>query len=420
MPSILSGYTIFVIYDHLQLIQKHPPVFASPRSYVDASWRLLPRFILRVRTQLAHVQLLLCLIFLLAWPVQSRADLLPAQNATLSLIDSSIYVVVSTPVSALTGIDDNADGLISNAEMTKHSADIQNQFQKRFSLTDEGNLGTPVLTLVNDPGINAPPAGYPYLVILQRINFTRPPTHLLLTTDLFGTKKGEDKLTLTATLGKPSDPDSRTEVVILDSGHSSQKLFIDGWETFTKFIRIGIDHILSGKEHLLFILTIIVAAAGWRYWLSVVTSFTIAHSITLSLSVLGTIRVSPTLADQAIAGSIVLMAAHNLIRQGVYSRARIPMVFGCGLLHGLGFASALSDMGLDSAHRLATLAGFNVGVECGQFMFLFVVIGLITVIHRAAPKLPVNLLPRAASAIAAIFGSILLIQRIDFFNQLIQ
>jgi len=387
---------------------------------VDASWRLLPRFILRVRTQLAHAQFLFCLIFLIAWPVQSRADLLPAQNATLSLIDSSIYVVVSTPVSALTGIDDNADGLISNAEMTKHSADIQNQFQKRFSLTDEGNPGTPVLTLVNDPGINAPPAGYPSLVILQRINFTRPPTHLLLTTDLFGTKKGEDKLTLTATLGKPSDPDSRTEVVILDSGHSSQKLFIDGWETFTKFIRIGIDHILSGKEHLLFILTIIVAAAGWRYWLSVVTSFTIAHSITLSLSVLGTIRVSPTLADQAIAGSIVLMAAHNLIRQGVYSRARIPMVFGCGLLHGLGFASALSDMGLDSAHRLATLAGFNVGVECGQFMFLFVVIGLITVIHRAAPKLPVNLLPRAASAIAAIFGSILLIQRIDFFNQLIQ
>ena len=420
MPSILSGYTIFVIYDHLQLIQKHPPVFASPRSYVDASWRLLPRFILRVRTQLAHAQFLFCLIFLIAWPVQSRADLLPAQNATLSLIDSSIYVVVSTPVSALTGIDDNADGLISNAEMTKHSADIQNQFQKRFSLTDEGNPGTPVLTLVNDPGINAPPAGYPYLVILQRINFTRPPTHLLLTTDLFGTKKGEDKLTLTATLGKPSDANSRTEVVILDSGHSSQKLFIDGWETFTKFIRIGIDHILSGKEHLLFILTIIVAAAGWRYWLSVVTSFTIAHSITLSLSVLGTIRVSPTLADQAIAGSIVLMAAHNLIRQGVYSRARIPMVFGCGLLHGLGFASALSDMGLDSAHRLATLAGFNVGVECGQFMFLFVVIGLITVIHRAAPKLPVNLLPRAASAIAAIFGSILLIQRIDFFNQLIQ
>ena len=376
---------------------------------------------MRLRTQLAPAQLLvLYRIVLIAWPTQSRADLLPAQNATLSLIDSSIYVVVSTPVSALTGIDDNGDGLISNAEMTKHSADIQNQFQKRFSLTDEGNPGKPVLTLVNDPGINAPPAGYPYLVILQRINFTRPPTHLLLTTDLFGTRKGEDKLTLTATLGKPSDPDSRTEVVILDSGHSSQKLFIDGWETFTKFIRIGIDHILSGKEHLLFILTIIVAAAGWRYWLSVVTSFTVAHSITLSLSVLGTIRVSPTLADQAIDGSIVLMAAHNLIRQGTYSRARIPMVFGCGLLHGLGFATALSDMGLDSAHRLATLAGFNVGVECGQFMFLFVVIGLITIIHRAVPKLPVNLLPRAASAIAAISGSILLIQRIDFFNQLMQ
>jgi hydrogenase/urease accessory protein HupE len=385
---------------------------------VDASWLLLPRFILRVRTQLANAQHLLCLIFLIAWPVQSRADLLPAQNATLSLIDSSIYVVVSTPVSALTGIDDNADGLISNAEMTKHSADIQNQFQKRFSLTDEGNPGTPVLTLVNDPGISAPPAGYPYLVILQRINFTRPPTHLLLTTDLFGTKKGEDKLTLTATLGKPSDANSRTEVVILDSGHASQRLFAGGWETFNKFIQIGIDHILSGRDHLLFLLTIIVAAAGWRYWLSVVTSFTIAHSITLTLSVLGTIRVEASLVEQAIAASIILMAAHNLLRQGTHTRGLVPMVFGCGLLHGLGFASALSEMGLDSAHRLATLAGFNVGVECGQFMFLLSVIYLMTLLRYLMNLDNTHIFSKAASAIAAVLGIIMLVQRTEFLNQL--
>ena len=162
-----------------------------------------------------------------------------------------------------------------------------------------------------------------------------------------------------------------------------------------------------------------MAAAGWRYWLSVVTSFTIAHSITLTLSAIGTISVNPTFVEQAIAASIVLMAVHNLLRQGSHTRGLVPLVFGCGLLHGLGFASALSEMGLDSGHRIATLAGFNVGVECGQFVFLIGVITLIAVIRRILPTLQENLFARLASAVAAVLGSIMLIERIEPLNNLL-
>jgi hypothetical protein len=356
---------------------------------------------------------------LLLFPLSGRADLLPAQNATLTLVDASVYLVVSTPVTALTGVDDNQDGLLSTTEIETHNSAIAQQFQKRFLLTEDGKSGTTNLTMVRDPGSSALPGGFSYVVVLQQISFPTPPKRLQLTTDLFGTNKGEDKLTLQATMGKASDPNSRTAVVILEPGNNSQRLFVGGWETFTKFIRIGVEHILAGTDHLLFLLTIIVAAAGWRYWLSVVTSFTIAHSITLTLSALGTIKVNPTFVEQAIAASIVLMAIHNLLRQGTHTCGLVPLVFGCGLLHGLGFASALSEMGLDSGHRIATLAGFNVGVECGQFVFLIGVIALIAIIRRILPVLTESLFARLASVIAAIFGGIMLIERIEPLNNLI-
>lgn len=361
-----------------------------------------------------------CALSLCFFPLHSRADLLPAQNATLTLNDNSVYLVVSTPVSALSGVDDNQDGLLSAAEIEKYNTAIGEQFQKRFRLTEDGTPGETNLTMVRDPGSSPFPGGFDYVVVLQQISFPVPPQNLELSTDLFGTKKGEDKLTLQATKGKASDPNSRTAVVILEPGNNSQRLFVGGWETFTKFIHIGIEHILAGKDHLLFLLTIIVAAAGWRYWLSVVTSFTIAHSITLTLSALGTISVNATFVEQSIAASIVLMAVHNLLRQGTHTRGLVPLVFGCGLLHGLGFASALSEMGLDSGHRIATLAGFNVGVECGQFIFLISVIALIAMIRRLIPALTESLFARIASVIAAVFGGIMLIERIEPLNNILQ
>ena len=372
-----------------------------------------------MQRSLRIIYTLSCMLGLLFFPLSGRADLLPAQNATLTLVDASVYLVVSTPVTALTGVDDNQDGLLTTTEIETHNSAIAQQFQKRFLLTEDGKAGTTNLTMVRDPGSSALPGGFSYVVVLQQISFPTPPKRLQLTTDLFGTNKGEDKLTLQATMGKASDPNSRSAVVILEPGNNSQRLFVGGWETFTKFIRIGVEHILAGTDHLLFLLTIIVAAAGWRYWLSVVTSFTIAHSITLTLSALGTIKVNPTFVEQAIAASIVLMAIHNLLRQGTHTRGLVPLVFGCGLLHGLGFASALSEMGLDSGHRIATLAGFNVGVECGQFVFLIGVIALITIIRRILPALTESLFARLASVIAAIFGGIMLIERIEPLNNLL-
>jgi hypothetical protein len=143
-----------------------------------------------------------------------------------------------------------------------------------------------------------------------------------------------------------------------------------------------------------------------------VTSFTIAHSITLSLAVFGVVTVSPALVEPAIAASIVVMAALNLARSEALVRARVGIVFACGLLHGLGFASALGAMGLDASHRIASLLGFNIGVEIGQFLFLGAVLGGAALLRRLWPHMAFWPAQQLASVAAAVLGGAMLVSRV--------
>ena len=177
---------------------------------------------------------------------------------------------------------------------------------------------------------------------------------------------------------------------------------------FTDFFGLGIEHILLGADHLLFLLTVLVAAAGWRYWLAVLTSFTVAHCITLTLAVFGIARVSGRIVEPLIAASIVLMATLNLRRTQTSPERRVAVVFACGLLHGLGFASAMMAMAVSPGRRVVTLLGFNLGIEAGQALFL---VALLAITHAVIPR---TSLVKYASAAAIALGSLWFIQRILF------
>jgi hydrogenase/urease accessory protein HupE len=341
----------------------------------------------------------------------ASAHLLPAQNATLHIVDDKVYAVVSVPVSALTGVDEDGDGLLSGAELARHHESIAQQFLDRFHLTAAGDAGRMQSTWVVSPQTGGGPLGpSPYVVILLTAAFPSPVHELELHTDLFGRNVGEGKLILRASRGAIRGGEA--ELAVLDPRSPTHVFFRGGWSTFTDFVRVGVEHILTGGDHLLFLLTIMIASANWRYWIRVVTSFTLAHSITLTLSALGLMHVSARLVEPAIAASIVLLAIHNIARPGAASWGRVAAVFACGLLHGLGFASALGDLGVDGAHRIATLAGFNVGVEIGQFTFLAALLLVLAGVRLATGREPARYWPRAASATAAVLGCVLLIQRI--------
>ena len=153
------------------------------------------------------------------------------------------------------------------------------------------------------------------------------------------------------------------------------------------------------------------------YWLGVVTSFTIAHSLTLTLSTLGIFSIPATIVEPAIAASIVLMAALNLKYgagdRGAMGWGRIAIIFACGLIHGFGFASAIGSMLSGTSSLIATLAGFNVGIEIGQFVFLAVVLLIILAFRKAGAGDWTHYIPKLASFIALAVGMMLFLRQTE-------
>jgi len=136
------------------------------------------------------------------------------------------------------------------------------------------------------------------------------------------------------------------------------------------YVRLGVHHILSGWDHLLFVIGLLLLVGGGRRLLATITAFTLGHSVTLSLAVLGVVHVAPRPVEVAIAASVYLLAI-ELARGGDGERsllARRPwlMAAAFGLLHGLGFAGALAEIGLPQADIPLALASFNGGIELGQ------------------------------------------------------
>lgn len=164
---------------------------------------------------------------------------------------------------------------------------------------------------------------------------------------------------------------------------------------------LGFDHILAGMDHLLFVLGLtLIVGGGWRL-VKTITAFTAAHSLTLALSTLGLVRVAPVPVEAVIALSIVFLARELLLLQhgqpGLTSRAPWLVAFVFGLLHGLGFAGALREIGLPQGDIPLALLAFNIGVEAGQMAFVAAVLAGIWLLRR--PRLQV--LPKWAGQIPA-------------------
>jgi hydrogenase/urease accessory protein HupE len=154
---------------------------------------------------------------------------------------------------------------------------------------------------------------------------------------------------------------------------------------------LGIEHILSGFDHLLFVLALVLLVQGTRRLLATITAFTAAHSLTLAGATLGWVHVPGPPVEASIALSIVFVASEIVhTRQGRYSVTQhYPWVvaFTFGLLHGFGFAGALAEVGLPQSSIPIALLFFNVGVEIGQLMFVGAALIVIAVGWRAAQRL---------------------------------
>ncbi len=163
------------------------------------------------------------------------------------------------------------------------------------------------------------------------------------------------------------------------------------------YLRLGFEHILSGPDHLLFVLGLVLLVRGRRRLLWTITAFTAGHSVTLSLAVLGFVHIAPAPVEALIAFTIFVVAVKLTgDRQGWAQRFPWAMAGAFGLLHGLGFAGALAQVGLPDAEIPLALFSFNVGIELGQLCFVACVLGSRAALHL----LPVHW-PRATDLIPA-------------------
>jgi HupE / UreJ protein len=235
------------------------------------------------------------------------------------------------------------------------------------------------------------------LTIDYRILDSQDPSHRgLLTLSANGA-------TQTAVLG------GTAEMRVFELDHPSP------WAAFVEYLRAGIWHIWSGIDHLLFLLSLLLpavlvrrqdrweavplAAPAFANIVKVVTAFTLAHSITLSLAAFDIIRLPGRLTESVIAASIIVAALNNVFPRVTEGRWRIAFAFG--LLHGFGFASVLAEMGLPKGARLVSLVAFNLGVETGQLAVVLAIMPMAYLL-RSTAFYRRGVIPWGSSAIAGL------------------
>jgi len=271
------------------------------------------------------------------------------------------------------GLDDNDDGFISNDELHAHSEAINGFALAHLQARTDG---VPRKIQITGQKIQNHLNGV-YLALLLTMDRPAAPTKLEISCNLFFDINPQflnrvlvdfqgQQQAVNLTAEKP------TQTFELLAPNSTRQFFTFGRE--------GVWHIWSGFDHILFLLALLLPSVlqrvekGWLpvtdfrraliNVLKIVTAFTVAHSITLSLATLEIIQLPSRLTESAIAASVVIAAINNIFP--IFQRREWMVAFGFGLIHGFGFASGLSDMGIMRQTLAVSIVGFNLGVETGQ------------------------------------------------------
>ena len=184
----------------------------------------------------------------------------------------------------------------------------------------------------------------------------------------------------------------------------------NAWGTLYAFLQEGFFHILSGFDHLLFLAVLLIVNTSMRRWLWVLSSFTLAHGLTYALASQGFIELNATLIEPIIAFTIMLTAFLQIRNIHPKLWQECVVVFSFGLFHGLGFASSMSSISAETRFPIASVLGFNVGIELGQLLFALALLILLWSLKKF-PRLLHNM-PDWVAWFSLILGSFWMLERI--------
>ncbi len=306
-------------------------------------------------------------------------------------------------------LDENHDGAVSQIEFTRGKSQLEAVVSRQIVIAANGKVtkDSSIQSRLDENNnvevrLNFDAIGFSSLEIQSKIIASLPLGHrqYLQIQNTTGETFFEQLLSTVAD----------RETVEMPNATSSIGAF-DAVRSFANFLSLGVKHILTGYDHLLFLLGLLLVARGFFSSLGIITSFTIAHSITLAVATLHLVQIPSRIVEPLIAASIVFVGIENLLR-GDIPTARRLVPFGFGLIHGFGFASALREAGIGSGTGgiLLPLFSFNLGVELGQIMVAAVALPIIWKL-RETPMFIARWAP-ACSAAVVLLGSFWFVQRV--------
>jgi hypothetical protein len=350
----------------------------------------------------AGVVLALCALGCVAsWTGTASAHQMDLSNARITLGDDrSVAVEVlmkGTYADRLAGtkIFDEKSGLVSPSALAASASPISNY------------VATHAIVLGKDGAHCRPgPAG------------VGPDLDSVVVRIVWSCAEVADPLVYRSTVLTDIEPQAR-QVVLIGSGATATQTLLDPAQTevslsggsgtgllqvIERYVGAGIQHIFIGYDHIAFLIAIMLWARRLLPVVKIVTAFTIAHSITLSLAALEIVRIPSSVVEPAIAASIIYVAVENFLSRDIERRWRDTFAFG--FVHGFGFASALQDFGLPKGALLPALASFNIGVEIGQIGIVSIVLPLLLLLDRVLKPRDAAYPVRATSTVYVLSGVI--------------
>jgi hydrogenase/urease accessory protein HupE len=303
----------------------------------------------------------LLIVLALATPSQAHWADLAAADIQIGAQDVSINLTV--PTGLVAQFDDDRDKQLSDSEVTNHQQDLQQFLNQKIQLTaasqkSETSIIKSIVGRKLPTNLIANPDTHSNLLL--QYHWAKPLNQLQIHYDLF--VPGVNTARCLAQVFRDGRVDN---LVFTPTAKNATLIDAPIGQQITSFIGLGMEHIWTGYDHMLFLISLLMLGGELRYLIKIVTAFSLSHSITLSLSVLHIISVPSRWVEIIIAVSIAYIAAENLWRKEP-NPARWQLAFAFGLIHGLGFSTALQELELPRNNLAVSLVSFSAGIEIGQ------------------------------------------------------
>lgn len=300
----------------------------------------------------------------------------------------------------LLGLDTNHDGNVDLAEVRQAQQRIREYVLSKLGVSDQGREVPGSMSVA---GLWQDPEGHPFIQAEAVFSVPEGKTgHWTLHCDLL-----RDVVSTHRTLAKITAGGQTREFVFEQGRNYQVEASPSVFQSFLQFVRMGILHIFTGYDHIAFLLGVVLIGGSFKTIVKVVTSFTIAHSLTLALAAFHIVELPGRLVESGIALSIMYIALENLLFQKFDRRWVITFFFG--LVHGFGFASALEEAHLSRQLLATALFSFNLGVEVGQLCIVAVLLPALLYIGRLRFNIAIV---KTCSAVIFVLGSFWLWQRV--------